>query len=52
MLRRLNMKNKKFQDRFKHLINLLLNYDRIMKVGKSNEDAIHKYLASGVDVKL
>lgn len=46
------MKNKKFQDRFKHLINLLLNYDKIMKVGKSNEDAIHKYLASGVDVKL
>lgn len=38
--------------RFKHLINLLLNYDRIMKVGKSNEAAIHRYLASGVDVKL
>lgn len=40
------------QDRFKHLINLLLNYDKIMKVGKSNEAAIHRYLASGVDVKL
>lgn len=53
MLRRLNMKkNKSFQDRFKRLIDLLLNYDRIMKVGKSNEDAIHRYLASGVDVKL
>lgn len=38
--------------RFKHLIDLLLNYDRIMKVGKSNEAAIHRYLASGVDVKL
>lgn len=45
-------KNERFQDRFKHLIDLLLNYDRIMKVGKSNEAAIHRYLASGVDVKL
>lgn len=27
-------KNKSFQDRFKRLINILLNYNKIMKVGK------------------